>query len=143
MNTEIRTTEDMQLAGTLAENVRQMGQYIGQLGMIIGAMQRRMEELEARQAAVTIRHEDVKRLQGMIRMRAEQICEKYSLQDGDSPRIFRAAIKKDLMKRYGVKDLHDVPAVQLTGAENMISGWTNIRMAMERRASSHAGSGQA
>ena len=123
-----------QIAAALAENVDQMGRYIMQLGQLVGSMQRRMDEMEKAQAAVTIRHEDVKRLQALIRMRADQICGKYNLQDKDSPRIFRAAIKKDLMKRCGVKDLHDVPAAMLGGAENMISGWTNIRMAMERRA---------
>ena len=104
-------------ATELQANVAQLGQYIGQLGAIIGAMQRRMDEMEKQQAAVTIRHDDVKRLQALIRMRAEQICGKYDLGDKDSPRIFRAAIKKDLQRRYAVKDLHDLPAAQLTGAE--------------------------
>ena len=121
-------------SGELAESVQQLGQYIGQLGAIIGAMQRRMDEMEKQQAAVTIRHEDVKRLQALIRMRAEQICGKYELKDKDSPRIFRAAIKKDVLKRSGVKDLHDVPAAQLAGIENLVNGWTNIRLTMERRA---------
>ena len=92
-----------------------------------------MDEMEKQQAAVTIRHEDVKRLQALIRMRADQICGKYELTDKDSPRIFRAAIKKDLLRRYGVKDLHDVPAAQLAGAESLVNGWTNIRMVMDRR----------
>ena len=118
----------------LQQNVEQLGQYLGQLGAIIGAMQRRMDELERQQAAVTIRHEDVKRLQALIRMRAEQLCGKYELTDKDSPRIFRAAIKKDVLKRCGVKDLHDVPAGQLGGVENLVNGWTNIRLTMERRA---------
>lgn len=120
-------------ATELQANVAQLGQYIGQLGAIIGAMQRRMDELEKQQAAVTIRHEDVKRLQALIRMRADEVCGKYEITDRDSPRIFRAAIKKDLLKRCGVKDLHDVPAVQLPGAEKLVSGWTNIRMVMDRR----------
>lgn len=120
-------------ATELQANVAQLGQYIGQLGAIIGAMQRRMDEMEKQQAAVTIRHEDVKRLQALIRMRAEQICGKYELKDKDSPRIFRAAIKKDVLKRCGVKDLHDVPAGQLGGVENLVNGWTNIRMVMDRR----------
>jgi hypothetical protein len=117
----------------LHEDVEKLGGYLAQLGAIVGSMQRRMEELERQQAAVTIRHEDVRRLQALIRMRAEQICGKYELTDKDSPRIFRAAIKKDLMKRCGVKDLHDVPAAQLTGAESLVNGWTNIRMVMDRR----------
>ena len=130
---ENRAALDPRAAEALAENVRQMGQYIGQLGAIVGSMQRRMEELERQQAAVTIRHDDVKRLQALIRMRAEQICGKYELTDKDSPRIFRAAIKKDLLRRCGVKDLHDVPAAQIAGAESLVNGWTNIRMVMDRR----------
>lgn len=122
-----------QIAAVLAENVDQIGRYILQLGQLVGSMQRRLEELEQQQAAVTIRHEDVKRLQALIRMRAEQICGKYELTDKDSPRIFRAAIKKDLQRRYAVKDLHDLPAAQLTGAESLVNGWTNIRMVMDRR----------
>lgn len=124
---------DPQVAVVLADNVQRMGQYIGQLGQMIAAMQRRMDEMEKQQAAVTIRHEDVKRLQGLIRMRAEQICGKYELTDRDSPRIFRAAIKKDLLKRFGVKDLHDVPAAMLAGAESMVNSWTSVRLVMERR----------
>ena len=117
----------------IAENTRRMGEMILQLGSMMSTMRRRLDELERQQAAVTIRHEDVKRLQALIRMRAEQICGKYELTDRDSPRIFRAAIKKDLMKRCGVKDLHDVPAAMLGGAETMVNGWTNIRMVMDRR----------
>lgn len=124
---------DPQVAVVLADNVQRMGQYIGQLGQMIAAMQRRMDEMERQQAAVTIRHEDVKRLQAMIRMRAEQICGKYELTDKDSPRIFRAAIKKDLLKRFGVKDLHDVPAAMLAGAESLVNSWTSVRLVMERR----------
>lgn len=120
-------------ATELQVNVAQLGQYIGQLGVIISTMQRRMDEMERQQAAVTIRHDDVKRLQALIRMRAEQICGKYELKDKDSPRIFRAAIKKDVLKRCGVKDLHDVPAAQIAGAESLVNGWTNIRMVMDRR----------
>ena len=117
----------------LQENVEQMGRYLVQMGQLIGQMQRRMEDLEARQAAVTISHADVKRLNQLIRIRADEICRKYSLDDPESVKKFRAAIKKDTMKRYGVKDLHDLPAAGMAGAENMIGSWVNIRMAMERR----------
>lgn len=125
-------TTDTGLA--LRQNVEKLGIYLGQLGAIIGVMQRRMDEMERQQAAVTIRHAEVKRLQAQIRMRADQICGKYELTDRDSLRIFRAAIKKDLLKRYGVRDLHDIPAAQLSGAQSLVDGWTNIRLVMERRA---------
>ena len=121
---------------TIAEteaNVQRMGEMILQLGTMIGTMQRRMDEMEARQAAVTISHAEVKQLQGMIRARADEICRKYELTDRDSPKAFRAAIKRDLLKRYQVKDLHDLPAAGLAGAEKMIGEWASIRLVMERR----------
>jgi len=103
------------------------------MGNMMAAMQKRMDELEARQAQVTISHADVKRLQAMIRIRVQEICGKYQLTDKDSGRILRAAIRKDLMKRYLVKDLHDLPERALGAAENAIGSWANIRLVMERR----------
>ena len=119
----------------LYENIGQLGKYMAQLGTMMGTMQRRLDDLEARQAKVTISHADVKRIQGLIRCRADELCRKYNLQDKDSQKIFRAAIRKDALRRYQVKDLHDVPAAGLAGLENMIGSWVNIRMAMERRVS--------
>ena len=119
----------------LQENVEQMGRYLMQMGQLVAQMQRRMDELEARQAAVTISHMDAKQLMARIRWRADEICRKNNLQDRDSPRIFRAAMKKDVLKRHQVKDLHDLPASALAGAEKQVDSWTNIRMIMERRVS--------
>lgn len=119
----------------LQENVEQMGRYLMQMGQLVAQMQRRMDELEARQAAVTISHMDAKQLMARIRWRADEICRKNNLQDRDSPRIFRAAMKKDVLKRHQVKDLHDLPASALAGAEKQVDSWTNIRLIMERRVS--------
>lgn len=119
----------------LHQDVEQMGALLMRMGQVIGAMQRRMDELEARQAAVTISHMDAKQLMARIRWRADEICRKNNLQDRDSPRIFRAAMKKDVLKRHQVKDLHDLPASALAGAEKQVDSWTNIRLIMERRAS--------
>ena len=119
----------------LHQDVEQMGALLMRMGQVIGAMQRRMDELEARQAQVTISHGDVKQLMARIRWKAGEICRKNNLQDKDSPRIFRAAIKKDVLARYQVKDLHDLPAAALAGAGKQVDSWTNIRMIMERRVS--------
>lgn len=119
----------------LHQDVEQMGALLMRMGQVIGAMQRRMDELEARQAAVTISHMDAKQLMARIRWRADEICRKNNLQDRDSPRIFRAAMKKDVLKRHQVKDLHDLPAAALAGAEKQVDSWTNIRLIMERRVS--------
>lgn len=119
----------------LAQNVDKLGQYLMQLGTMMGTMQRRLDEMEERQAQVTISHAEAKRLQALIRGRADELCRKYNLQDKDSPKIFRAAIKKDLLKRFLVKDLHDLPAAALGRAEALVDSWVNIRLAMERRVS--------
>ena len=116
----------------LAQSVDQLGQYLRQMGSLIGQMQRRMDELEAQQRAVTVSHADVKRLQGMIRARAAELCGKYGL--GQPVRVdTRAAIRKDVLRKYGVKDLHDLPAAKLAGCERTISEWTSIRLMMEMR----------
>lgn len=123
---------------TIAEmeaNSQRMGEMIIRLGTMIGTMQRRLDEMEARQEKITVSHAEVKKLQGLIRARADEICRKYELVDKESPKLFRAAIKKDLLKRYQVKDLHDLPAASLGGAEEAVGRWVNIRMAMERRGS--------
>ena len=119
----------------LYDGIQKMGQYMTQMGKLIGQMQRRMDEMEARQAAVTVSHADVKRIQARIRSRADEICRKNNLQDKDSSRIFRAAIKKDVLRRHQVKDLHDLKAAALPGAETQIDRWTDIRLLMERRVS--------
>lgn len=119
----------------LHQDVEQMGALMMRMGQIISTMQRRLDDLEERQAKITISHGEVKRIQGLIRCRSDEICRKYNLQDKDSQKIFRAAIKKDVLRRWQVKDLHDIPEAAISAVDNLISGWTNIRMVMERRVS--------
>lgn len=120
-------------AAQLNRDVRQMGVIMAQMGQMLAAMQRRMDEMEERQAAVTVSHGDVKRLQARIRYRAGELCRKYGLEDAESAKAFRAAMRKDLLKRFQVRDLHDIPAASLPAAEKAAAGWTDIRLAMERR----------
>lgn len=126
---------DPQGVVAMADNVQKMGQYIMQMGQLIGQMQRRMDEMEARQDAVTISHADVKRIQARIRSRADELCGKYNLADRESPKKFRAAMKKDILRRWAVKDLHDLPDAALPAVEKALDSWTDIRLIMERRVS--------
>lgn len=118
----------------LHQDVEQMGALLMRMGQVIGTMQRRMDEMEARQAAVTVTHKDVLRLMARIRWRAQETGRKYSLEDLESQKIFRAAIKKDVLRRNQVRDLHDLPAAALPAAEKQVDGWADIRLVMERRA---------
>lgn len=117
----------------MEENSRRMGEMILQLGTMIGTMQRRLDEMEARQTQVTVGHADVKRIQARIRTRADELCRKYGLDDPESVKQIRAAIRKDALRRYQVKDLHDVPETMLPALAAMVDSWTNIRLVMERR----------
>ena len=119
----------------MKENAQRMGDMILQLGTMIGTMQRRMDEMEARQNAVTVRHTDVKRIQARIRSRADELCGKYNLTDRESQKKLRAAMKKDILKRWAVKDLHDLPDAALPAVEKALDSWTDIRLIMERRVS--------
>ena len=130
-----------QTMNQMEENARRMGEMILQLGTVIGTMQKRMDEMEARQRQVTVGHGDVKRIQQLIRLRTEEICGKYGLQDPESVKRLRAAMKKDVLKRWGVKDLHDLPDAALPAVESAIGGWVNIRLVMERRGAHADGQG--
>lgn len=123
----------------LRESVGQLGQYIMQLGQIVGAMQRRISELEDQQAQVTVSHEDVKGINGMIRMRTEQICERYELRSPESARAVRAAIKRDVLARWHAKDLHDLPRSALGGIGTMIGSWSSMRKVLELREKAEGG----
>lgn len=116
----------------LHRDVQQMGEMMARMGQLMAGMQRRMDEMEARQEKITVRHADVKRIQQLIRIRTAEICGKYAL-NAESAKVIRAAIKKDVLKRWGVKDLHDLPAAAKDAVENAIGGWVNIRLVMERR----------
>lgn len=124
-----------QSMNAMKENAQKMGEMILQLGTMIGAVQKRMDEMEARQAQVTVSHRDVLQLMARIRWKAGETCKKYNLADGGSAKCFRAAMKKELLRRWQVKDLHDLPAAALPAAEKMIDNWTDIRLVMERRVS--------
>lgn len=116
----------------MEENALQVNTVLNQMAQLMASMQRRMDEMEARQEKITVRHADVKRIQQLIRIRTAEICGKYAL-NAESAKVIRAAIKKDVLKRWGVKDLHDLPAAAKDAVENAIGGWVNIRLVMERR----------
>ena len=116
-------------------DTRRMGELVLQMGQMMGKMQQRMEELENRQAAVTICHREALKLMARMRNRADELCEKYGLGDPESRKALRAAVKKDVLKRAQIRDLHDLPESMLSAAERQIDSWTDIRLVMERRVS--------
>ena len=111
-----------------AENSRKMGEMILQLGGMITAMQNRLDRLEERERAVTLSHAEVKDVMLLIRNRSAEYCEKYGITSTGCLRSVSTAIKKAVLTRYGVKDLHDVPAIARQAVEAQISRWSDIRL---------------
>lgn len=125
----------MDTAVMLQQNTEQLGAYLVQMAGMIMRMQSRLDESEEKQKAVTVTHDEVKAIQLLIRLRADEYCEKYALEDPKDAAKIRAAIKKSILTRYGIKDLHDVPAIARQAVEALISRWADIKMVYRIRES--------
>ena len=129
----------METAVMLQQNTEQLGAYLVQMAQMMLRLQGRLDELEEKQKAVTVTHDDVKGIQQLIRMRADEYCEKYGLTDSKDAAKIRAAIKKAILVRYGIKDLHDVPAIARQAVEVLISRWADIKLVYRIREKHRAG----
>ena len=125
----------METAVMLQQNTEQLGAYLVQMAQMMMRMRERLDELEKKQKAVTVTHDEVKGIQQLIWMRADEYCEKYGLTDAKDAAKIRAAIKKAILTRYGIKDLHDVPAIARQAVEALISRWADIKMVYRIRES--------
>lgn len=125
----------------LSGNVEALGAYLVQMGQMMNRMQKRLDEMEENQRKITLTHQEVKDLQVLIRLRAMEYCEKYQITDPACLRKVSAAMKKAVLTRYGVKDLHDVPAIARSAVEAQICHFTDIRLVMKCREMIASGSG--
>lgn len=129
----------METAVILQQNTEQLGAYLVQMAGLLLRMQNRLDELEEKQKQATLSHEEVKDVQLLIRLRAGEYCEKYGLTDPKDAGKIRGAIKKSILTRYGIRDLHDVPAIARQAVEAQISRWADIRYVYRIRESHRAG----
>ena len=130
-----------EVAQALSGNVEALGAYLVQMGQMMNRIQKRLDEMEENQRKITLTHQEVKDLQGLIRLRAMEYCEKYQITDPACLRKVSAAMKKAVLTRYGVKDLHDVPAIARSAVEAQICHFTDIRLVMKCREMIASGSG--
>ena len=125
----------------LSGNVEALGAYLVQMGQMMNRIQKRLNEMEENQKKITLTHQEVKDLHVLIRLRAGEYCEKYQITDPACLRKVSAAMKKAVLTRYGVKDLHDVPAIARSAVEAQICHFTDIRLVMKCREMIASGSG--
>ena len=117
------------------ESARQLSVQVAQLGRIVAVLARRMEDMEAQSARlITVSHAQALQLGKLIRGKAQAVAQRYGL-PADSEKKIRAAIKKELLTRIGVRDLHDTPLAAWDRAAGIIDGWSNIGLIMEMRKS--------
>lgn len=119
---------------TLPEQVHQLGTLLERMARILDAQQRRIDQLEKDNAVrITVNHQQAKALQAHMKERAAQICERYALDVRISGAAIRAAIKKAVLREYGVKDLHDLPAASFDAAREQIMSYSNYALVHKRR----------
>lgn len=84
----------------------------------LARVESRIRTLEQKQNA-TILHKDALILASRIRARAAAEAEKYHL-DRKAEGQLRTAVKLAVLQRYGIPDLHDLPAAKLDEAAGYI-----------------------
>lgn len=126
-------------AAQLQESTDRLGAYLVQMAQMMTAMQRRLDEMEANQRKVTLTHEEVKQLKLLISLRAAEYCGQYTLTGKGDVRTISAGIRKAVLARYGVKDLHDVPAIARQAVEAQVNRWSDIRLVMKCREKAKGG----
>lgn len=123
---ELITAQEAQL--------RALEGYLGQMARMVDALQRRLDALEGEnRMRLTINHQQAKGLQALIRARAGALCQKHGLDEKRHGAAFRAAIKRDLLRLYGIADLHDLPLFAQQEAMSRIDSWSDIRLVLKRR----------
>lgn len=113
------------------EITRQMAVSVAQLGRIVSVLARKVEEMEAESAQrVTVTHAQALQLRKLIDAKAQAVIEQYRLIRCDSAVQLRRLIKKELLTRLGIRDLHDIPLAAWDRAVGIIDGWSNIQFVL-------------
>lgn len=113
-------------AEELSGMVQQMGVYLLQLD----ARLRKQEELLTKK--ITINNNQYNRILLAVRSRANVLLEKYSLTEPCKPSL-RTAMKKELLRRYQIKNLHDLPESALGEALAAVAMWDSYSLVRQMR----------
>lgn len=116
------------------EDAQAFSRQVRELTAALLMLKQEVETLKRDSARqVTVNHQQAKGLVTRIRLRAEALCDKYSLDVRIHGAAFRAAIKKDILSGYAVKDLHDIPLSEWEDCMQRIDAWTSYALVRRRR----------
>ena len=122
------------------QNNENMARLVAQMAQIAAGLDRRLRMLEEQLSQkVTITHAQSKQLTAAMRERSEEICAKYDLDVKLCAGTIRSAMLKDIKKRFGIADLHDLPAGYMTVAMQAIREWTSYALVRKIRDKQHTG----
>lgn len=117
-----------------AEQIVQLTQLVQRFSSVLLAMDQRMAKLEKLlDRKVTIEAKQYKSLQKAIKERASELCEKYKLDPKEAGKVIRKSITKELMTRYGVQDLHDLPDNYYDICLQEIAGYSSYALVCKLR----------
>lgn len=117
------------------EDAQIFSRQVRELTAALLMLQKEVEQMKRDNARkVTVNHQQARGLASRIRERAEALCDKYDLDPKVHGAAFRAAIKRDVLNGYGVKDAHDIPLRDLTLCMEQIDSWTSYALVRKRRA---------
>lgn len=122
--------QSLDTSARLTDMVAKLGAYIAQLDARLRAQE------DALSDRVTISHDQQKALMACIRRRAEEMCVKYGLPDKALAPL-RTRIRRDVMARFAVKDLHDIPLRMLPDATHAVSAWDSYIAILHLRRGRH------
>lgn len=126
-----------ELTGTQSTQLHQLQNVVTAISALYAQMDARMTALERERTAATILHKDALRLARLIRERSDDECARYGL--GSAGRkVLIHELKRAVLNRYGVKDMHDVPQLRLQDAEKYIAAWPSFRAVIKARAQEEA-----
>lgn len=131
-DTAIITYEQMAaLSAQQSEQIRQMAQMMVQMAATVQLLRGEVDALKKQQVTVTAKQ--AKALKARIAARSAAICERYALTDPKDQTPFKAAMKREVLRQYGVDDLHDLPAAYYDMAGVLIDNWTSFALVKKVR----------
>ena len=120
-------------ARDLRKSVGDMQLLIAQMARLIRDTRQQMEEMQSQQRQVTVNHGEVKKINAVIRAAAADFCDRHGFTDPADARAVRADIRKTVLGRWQVKDLHDIPQIALGNVYQLIGNYGNIRLVFRLR----------
>lgn len=119
-----------QLQGLLVQQYQQQETLLVRLAAIIEQQEKRIAALE--KSKITINSKQAKAMSKRIGERAQAISDKYSLSKKSCGSI-RTAIRRELMRQYGITDLHDLPVGYYELAGQLVDGWSSYSLVRKLR----------